>query len=93
MNKKTKVQNVVSIAHIWSQFEVSSCFIDDCSLVGRFSLGNYEPRGVLVHALRFNNLTLGYDHQPAIHQLDTEIAAGSLTAVVGPNGAGKSTLL
>ena len=44
-------------------------------------------------ALRFNNLTLGYDHQPAIHQLDTEIAAGSLTAVVGPNGAGKSTLL
>ena len=61
--------------------------------MGWFSLGNYEPRGVLVHALRFNNLTLGYDHQPAIQRLDTEIAAGSLTAVVGPNGAGKSTLL
>ena len=45
-----------------------------------------------MHALRFNNLTLGYDHQPAIHRLDTEIAAGSLTAVVGPNGAGKSSI-
>ena len=55
--------------------------------------GQLRTPGVLVHALRFNNLTLGYDHQPAIHRLDTEIAAGSLTAVVGPNGAGKSTLL
>ena len=61
--------------------------------MGWFFLGNYQTRGVLVQALRFNNLTLGYDHQPAIHRLDTEIAAGSLTAVVGPNGAGKSTLL
>ena len=33
------------------------------------------------------------DRHPAVHHLDGEIAAGSLTAVVGPNGAGKSTLL
>jgi zinc/manganese transport system ATP-binding protein len=44
-------------------------------------------------ALRFENLTLGYDRRPAVHHLDAEIAEGSLTAIVGPNGAGKSTLL
>jgi zinc/manganese transport system ATP-binding protein len=45
------------------------------------------------NAIRFEDLTLGYDRHPAVHHLDGEIAAGSLTAVVGPNGAGKSTLL
>jgi zinc/manganese transport system ATP-binding protein len=44
-------------------------------------------------ALRFENLTLGYDRRPAVHHLAGEIADGALTAVVGPNGAGKSTLL
>ncbi|MEM6323523.1 MAG: zinc ABC transporter ATP-binding protein AztA [Pseudomonadota bacterium] len=44
-------------------------------------------------ALALQNLTLGYDRHPAIHQLEAEFADGSLTAVVGPNGAGKSTLL
>ncbi len=43
--------------------------------------------------LSFEKLTLGYDRLPAVQQLNTEIAQGSLTAVVGPNGAGKSTLL
>ncbi len=44
-------------------------------------------------AIRFDDLTLGYDRHPAVHHLDGTIPAGSLTAVVGPNGAGKSTLL
>jgi len=44
-------------------------------------------------AIRFENVTLGYGRRPAVHHLDGEIAAGSLTAIVGPNGAGKSTLL
>src|SRR3954462_6471627 len=44
-------------------------------------------------AIRFRDVTLGYGRRPAVHHLDGELAAGSLTAVVGPNGAGKSTLL
>jgi len=44
-------------------------------------------------ALLFNDLTLGYDRLPAVQNLQSEIAVGSLTAIVGPNGAGKSTLL
>jgi zinc/manganese transport system ATP-binding protein len=43
-------------------------------------------------ALRFNNLTLGYDRHPAVHHLSGAIDTGALMAVVGPNGAGKSTL-
>ncbi|QCI69106.1 zinc ABC transporter ATP-binding protein AztA [Phreatobacter stygius] len=44
-------------------------------------------------AVRFRNLTLGYDRHPAVHHLDGTVAAGDMLAVVGPNGAGKSTLL
>src|SRR5438552_5184086 len=43
-------------------------------------------------ALRFRNLTLGYDRHPAVHHLDGVVEHGALVAVVGPNGAGKSTL-
>src|SRR5437016_6647253 len=43
-------------------------------------------------ALRFRNLTLGYDRHPAVHHLDGAVDSGALMAVVGPNGAGKSTL-
>ena len=43
-------------------------------------------------ALRFKNVTLGYDRHPAVHHLDGEVDTGALMAVVGPNGAGKSTL-
>jgi len=46
-----------------------------------------------VPAIRFTDLTLGYDRHPAVHHLSGEVASGSLTAIVGPNGAGKSTLL
>ncbi len=44
-------------------------------------------------ALRFRDLTLGYDRHPAVHHLDGAIARGDLVALCGPNGAGKSTLL
>jgi len=44
-------------------------------------------------AIRFHDVTLGYQRRPAVHHLAGEVPSGSLTAIVGPNGAGKSTLL
>nr|WP_065751881.1 ABC transporter ATP-binding protein [Bradyrhizobium paxllaeri] len=44
-------------------------------------------------AIKFRNVTLGYDRHPAVHHLNGEVAPGALLAVIGPNGAGKSTLL
>jgi zinc/manganese transport system ATP-binding protein len=49
--------------------------------------------GLMAAAIRFDDVTLGYDRHPAVHHLTGEIAEGSLTALVGPNGGGKSTLL
>jgi zinc/manganese transport system ATP-binding protein len=48
---------------------------------------------VVTAALRFKDLTLGYDRHPAVHHLNGTVQGGSLLALVGPNGAGKSTLL
>ena len=44
-------------------------------------------------AFSLHDVTLGYDHHPAVHHLTGSFETGSLTALVGPNGSGKSTLL
>src|SRR5256885_5993934 len=44
-------------------------------------------------AVRLVDVVAGYDHRPALENIDLEIAAGSLVAIFGPNGGGKSTLL
>jgi len=43
--------------------------------------------------LRIDNLTISYEHHPAVHHLTASINKGDWLAIVGPNGAGKSTLL
>lgn len=48
-------------------------------------------RGDLVVEAR--GLTAGYGGTPAIHDLDLEVRAGEVVALLGANGAGKSTTL
>ena len=45
-------------------------------------------------AIRFENLTFGYDpNQPILKNLNLVIAPGEKIAIVGPTGSGKSTLI
>ncbi|MGB8644943.1 MAG: metal ABC transporter ATP-binding protein [Anaerolineae bacterium] len=44
-------------------------------------------------AVSFRDVSVAYDHRPALSNITLDIAAGEFVGVVGPNGAGKSTLL
>jgi manganese/zinc/iron transport system ATP- binding protein len=44
-------------------------------------------------ALKVEDLTVAYREKPVLWDVDIDLPAGVLLAVVGPNGAGKSTLL
>jgi iron complex transport system ATP-binding protein len=44
-------------------------------------------------ALRFANLTFGYQREPFIRGFELAVREGLVTGVIGPNGCGKSTLM
>ena len=44
-------------------------------------------------ALTARKLTLAYEGNVIIQELDLAIAQGQITVLIGPNGCGKSTLL
>ncbi len=44
-------------------------------------------------AIEVNDLTVAYRDHPVLWDVDVEVPAGVLMAIVGPNGAGKSTLI
>jgi manganese/zinc/iron transport system ATP- binding protein len=44
-------------------------------------------------AIEVQDLTVAYREQPVLWDIDLEVPAGVLMAVVGPNGAGKTTLI
>ncbi len=44
-------------------------------------------------AIQATDLTLAYQQQPVLWDVDLEVPQGVLMAIVGPNGAGKTTLL
>jgi branched-chain amino acid transport system ATP-binding protein len=44
-------------------------------------------------ALRVTDLTAGYGHAPALHEISLHVEAGELVALLGANGAGKTTTM
>jgi manganese/zinc/iron transport system ATP- binding protein len=44
-------------------------------------------------AIEINDLTVAYREQPVLWDVDLDVPAGVLMAIVGPNGAGKTTLI
>jgi len=46
-----------------------------------------------VPAIKVEDLTVAYGDRPVLWDVDMEVPAGVLMAVVGPNGAGKTTLI
>lgn len=44
-------------------------------------------------AVEVTDLTVAYQEKPVLWDVDLEVPAGTLMAIVGPNGAGKTTML
>ena len=44
-------------------------------------------------AIEVTDLTIAYKDKPVLCDVDMEVPAGTLMAIVGPNGAGKTTLI
>jgi manganese/zinc/iron transport system ATP- binding protein len=47
----------------------------------------------LDYVIEVDDLTVAYDAQPVLWDIDLKIPRGKLMAVIGPNGAGKTTLI
>ncbi|MEI3176283.1 MAG: ABC transporter ATP-binding protein [Lachnospiraceae bacterium] len=43
--------------------------------------------------LKLENLEVGYDGTPLIHDINIGIEKGEIVTLIGPNGSGKSTIL
>ncbi|MEX2467099.1 MAG: metal ABC transporter ATP-binding protein [Gemmatimonadota bacterium] len=52
-----------------------------------------RPSDAPVPAIEVNDLTVAYQDQPVLWDVDLLVPPGVLMAIVGPNGAGKSTLI
>lgn len=46
-----------------------------------------------VPAIRLRQVSVGYDDLPVVREVDLDVAAGDVIAILGPNGCGKSTLV
>lgn len=46
-----------------------------------------------MNALEVHDISVTYEKQPALEQVNFVVPEGSLTGIIGPNGAGKSTLI
>lgn len=45
------------------------------------------------YAIKIENMTVAYDAEPVLWNINVGFEKGRMTAIIGPNGAGKSTLI
>ncbi|MFB7382656.1 ABC transporter ATP-binding protein [Kitasatospora purpeofusca] len=64
---------------------------EDVATVGRPRTDREEA--VAPQAVRFENVTFGYDREPVLHDVSFDVPAGRSLGIVGPTGAGKSTVV
>jgi ATP-binding cassette subfamily B protein len=50
------------------------------------------PLAKVTGAIRFDHVSMRYDRDAVLSDIDVEIAPGSLCAILGPSGVGKSTM-
>ena len=43
--------------------------------------------------LEMQNVSLGYNHQPVLQDINLKASPGELVGLIGPNGSGKSTII
>jgi manganese/zinc/iron transport system ATP- binding protein len=56
-------------------------------------MSSTDPRTASPSAVSATDLTVAYRQRPVLWDIDLEVPAGKLMAIMGPNGAGKTTLI
>ncbi|MDD4995705.1 MAG: metal ABC transporter ATP-binding protein [Patescibacteria group bacterium] len=51
------------------------------------------PSNKKIPAIEAKNLTVAFNHDAVLNELNFSIPSGTISAIIGPNGAGKTTLL
>ena len=67
--------------------------MDRSRVISKATVHPRRESGNEVSALTIDDLTVAYNSKPAIWDVDLDVPAGVVLAIVGPNGAGKSTLI
>lgn len=77
----------VKIKNNFSKLENDSVEVNEENLISNMTGQSDQTE---IHT---ENLTVGYDKKPLIHNIDLSVKAGEIVTLIGPNGSGKSTIL
>jgi len=88
VGKLQKISN--QIAQSESMYWALGAMIADTRAAAEQFTGRARP--ALSRGLRFSNVTFNYGRGMVLRNIDLEIPAGQVTALIGPSGSGKSTI-